>query len=344
MASFILSRSLLVLLLIVIALFSIFTISEAETAFSFTSSGKNASFESDDFSLYGEAKLVDGGSSIQLTDSVSHGGGRVIYKKPIESVKNIKFEYFAGFSTFFSFSISPNRGGRLGFVVFPVNGTFDHSLFQVKFDTSENLTQIGDSNVAVIVDGATVSEKISNFTIANLEKIEKVLLYAWINYQANGKFLEVRLSKSKSFESVLPLMFDRIDLSEMLKHEDEFMVAVNSYSGNVNLHSWSLEVRHSENEHSWAPVLLEEQLRKEEAAKKRRSDRMRDIVTCLVMTFGSTGLVFFAMMHIYAAFKRNNLAMVIQEECGIKTKEFEYEKMEKMEVVMSKADGKQERK
>lgn len=336
MASFILSRSLLVLLLIVISLFSIITISEAETSFSFTSSGKNASFESDDFALYGEAKLVDGGSSIQLTDSVSHGGGRVIYKKPIE--------YFTGFSTFFSFSISPNRGGRLGFVVFPVNETFDHSLFQVKFDTSQNLTQIGDSYVAVIVDGATVSEKISNFTIANLEKTEKILLYAWINYQAGGKFLEVRLSKSKSFESVLPLMFDRIDLSEMLKHEDEFMVGVDSYSGNVNLHSWSLEVRHSEYEHSWAPVLLEEQLRKEEAAKKRRSDRMRDIVTCLVMTFGSTGLVFFAMMHIYAAFKRNSLAMVMQEECGIKTKEFEYEKMEKMEVVMSKADGKQERK
>ena len=38
-------------------------------------------------------------------------------------------------------------------------------------------------------------------------------------------------------------------------------------------------------------------------------------------------------------FKRNNLAMVMQEECGIKTKEFEYEKMEKMEAVMSKTDS-----
>ncbi|KAG7634354.1 Concanavalin A-like lectin/glucanase domain superfamily [Arabidopsis suecica] len=344
MASFILSRSLLVLLLSLTALLSSISISEATSSFSFTSSGKNASFESEDFALYGDAKLVDGGSSIQLTDSVSHGGGRVIYKKPIDSMKNIKFEYFTGFSTFFSFSISPNRGGRLGFVVFPVNETFDHSLFQVKFDTFDSFTQIGDSNVAVIVDGATVSERIRNFTIANLEKTEKVLLYAWINYQAGGKFLEVRLSKSKSFESVLPLMFDQIDLSQMLRDEDEFMVAVNSYSGNVNLHSWSLEVRHSEYEHSWAPVLLEEQLRKEEAAKKRTSDRMWEVVTCFVMTFGSTGLVFFAMMHIYAAFKRNNLAMVMQEECGIKTKEFGYKKMEKMEVVTSNADAKQERK
>ncbi|XP_010515922.1 PREDICTED: uncharacterized protein LOC104791679 [Camelina sativa] len=343
MASFSLSRSLLVLLLIVISLFSTFSLSEATSfTFSFTSSNKNASFESQDIALFGDAKLVDNGSSVQLTDSVIHGGGRVVYKKPIESVKNIGNEYFAGFSTVFSFSMSPG-GGRLGFVVFPVNGTFDHSLFQVKFDTSDKFTKFGDPSVAVIVDGATVPEMILSFKMANLVKTEKVLLYAWINYQAGGKFLEVRLSKSKSFESVLPLVFDRIDLSAMLKYEDEFMVGVNSYSGNVNLHSWSLEVRRSEYEHSWAVVMVEE-LEKKEAVKKRRKERIWEIVTCFVMTFGSTGLIFFAMMHIWAAFKRNNLAMVMQEECGIKTKEFGYEKMEKMEVVMSKANAKQEAK
>ncbi|KAL0822881.1 hypothetical protein Bca101_046561 [Brassica carinata] len=42
------------------------------------------------------------------------------------------------------------------------------------------------------------------------------------------------------------------------------------------------------------------------------------------------GLVFFA---IWAAFRRKSLVMAMQEECGIKTKEFEYEKME---AVMSK--------
>ncbi|KAG2257935.1 hypothetical protein Bca52824_077229 [Brassica carinata] len=336
MATFTLQRSLL-LLLPLLSLFS--TTSEAKPSFfTFTSFGKNSTFDSDDIALFGEAKLLDGGSSIsiQLNDSVSHNSGRVVYKKPIKFVET-KSEYPAGFSTFIAFSVSPDHGGRLGFVVFPVNGTFEQSLFEVKFDTLDR-----DSNVTVSVDGTTVPEEIRSFTIANLEEENKekvLLLYAWVNYIAGGQFLEVRLSKSESFEHVDPLMFSRIDLSGMLKGKGEFMVGVKSYVGNVNLHSWSLEARSvPKGEHSYAAIMVEK-LIEEEEAKKRRRARAWEIVTCFVMTFGSTGLVFFALMHIWAAFKRNNLAMVMQEECGIKTKEFEYEKMEKMEAVMSKTDS-----
>ncbi|KAF8091168.1 hypothetical protein N665_0452s0037 [Sinapis alba] len=343
MASFILPKSLLFLLLL-LPLLSLFSISEAKPSFTF---GKNGSFESDDIALYGEANLLDGGSSISihLNDSVSHGSGRVVYKKPIEFVET-KSEYPAGFSTFIAFSV--NGGGRLGFVVFPVNGTFDQSLFEVKFDTFGSFTKLGDSNVTVSVDGTTVPEEIRSFTVANVEEKEdkeKVLLYAWINYLGGGKFLEVRLSKSESFEHVDPVMFTRIDLSEMLKGKGgEFMVGVKSYGGNVDLHSWSLEARSvSKDAHSYGAIMVEK-LIEEEEVKRRRRARAWEIVTCFVMTFGSTGLVFFAMMHIWAAFKRNNLVLAMQEECGIKTKEFEYEKMEKMEAVMSKADAQNENK
>ncbi|KAJ0247042.1 Concanavalin A-like lectin family protein [Hirschfeldia incana] len=333
MASFILPKSLLLLLLLpLLSLFSTISLSEAKPSFTF---GKNGSFESDDIALYGEADLLhDGGSSIsiQLNDSASHNSGRVVYKKPIEFVET-KSEYPTGFSTLISFSV--NSGGRLGFVVFPVNGTFDQSLFEVKFGTFER-------NVTVSVDGTTVPEEIRSFKIGNLE--EEVLLYAWVNYIAGGKFLEVRLSKSESFEHVDPVMFTRIDLSGMLKGkgDDEFMVGVKSYGGNVNLHSWSLEARSvSKGVHSYAAIVVENlrEEEEEEAKKRRRRARAWEIVTCFVMTFGSTGLVFFAMMHIWTAFKRNNLVMAMQEECGIKTKEFEYAKMEKMEAVMSKTDS-----
>lgn len=323
------------------AFFSRISISEATSSFSFTSSSQNASFESEDIALYGDAKLVDGGSSIQLTDSVSHGGGRVVYNKPIESV-DTKAEFFTGFSTVFSFSMSPGRGGRLGFVVFPANGTFDHPLFQVKFDFSENFTKFRDSNVTVNVDGTTVSDKINNLTIVlDKEKEDKLVLYAWINYQASSKSLDVWLSKSERFKSVVNSPYiSRIDLLK----ENKFMVGVKSYSGNFDLHSWRLQARHfPKNMHSYA-LIIEEKRRDEEEAKSKRRKRIWEIVTGLVMTFGSTALVFFAMMHIWAAFKRNNLVKVMQEECGIKTKEFEYEKMEKMEVVMSKAGAKQETK
>ncbi|CAH8382679.1 unnamed protein product [Eruca vesicaria subsp. sativa] len=325
-------------LLLLLPLLSLFS-TEAKPSFTFTTFGKNSTFNSNDIALFGEANLVNNGSSIsiQLNDS---GHGRVIYKKPINFTET-KSEYPSGFSTFITFSVSPSSSGRLGFVVFPVNGTFDKSLLEVKFDTLDTFTKLGDSNVTVSVVGTNVPEETRNFTIANLE--EESMLYAWINYISGGKFLEVRLSKTESFEHVDPVMFTWIDLSGMLKGDNEFMVGVKSYGGNVDLLSWSLEARSvSKGEHSYGAVMVEKLIEeeKEEAEKRRRRARVWEIVTCFVMTFGSTGLVFFAMMHIWAAFKRNSIVMAMQEECGIKTKEFEYEKMEKMEAVMSKTDSK----
>ncbi|KAF3525366.1 hypothetical protein F2Q69_00048999 [Brassica cretica] len=122
---------------------------------------------------------------------------------------------------------------------------------------------------------------------------------------------------------------------DSLKDEDEFMVGVKSYSGDFNLHSWRFQAAHFSRSilHSYAAV-LESQRRWQD---KRRREKMWGTVTFFLMTFGSVGLVFFAVMRIWAALKRNYL--VVPEECGQKkTKEFEYEKMaEKVEVVTSKA-------
>ncbi|CDY07559.1 hypothetical protein Bca4012_099537 [Brassica carinata] len=335
MASFILSRSFLVLLLTFTSLFSTISISEATSSFSFTRFDRNATFESDDISLYGDAKLVDGGASIQLTDSVSGG---VFYKKPIES-KDTKADFFTGFSTVFSFYMSRGRGGSVAFVVFPSNGTLDHSLSEVKIDISNNFTKSKDSGVTVGVYGSTVPEKISNLTVVNSKEEDeeeeeegKMLLYVWITYQANTRYLDASLTKSKHYKYPKTGFSSRID---SLKDEDEFMVGVKSYSGSFNLHSWRLQAGHFSRSilHSYAAV-LESQRRWQE---KRRREKMWGTVTCFLMTFGSVGLLFFAVMRVWAALERNYL--VVPEECGQKkNKEFEYEKMaEKVEVVTSKA-------
>lgn len=331
--------SLIVLLLTSTSLFSRISISEATSSFSFTSFDKNASFESDDIALFGYAKLVDNGASVQLIDSVSRIGGGVVYKKPIAS-KDTKDDYFTGFSTVFSFSMSPGRGGSVGFVVFPSNGTLDHSLFEVKFDISDNFTKFKDSNVTVGVYGSTVPDTISNLTVVNskeAEAEEEMLLYVWINYEANTRYLDARLTKSKGYTYPKTRFGSRIDL---LKDEDEIMVGVKSYNGSFNLHSWRLQAGLvSRGIHSYA-ALLESKRRWEEEVEKRRREKMWGTVTCFVMTFGSIGLVFFAMMRIWAAFKRNYLAVVVEpEECGQKTKE--YEMIEKVEVVTSKAEAQQ---
>ncbi|KFK34654.1 hypothetical protein AALP_AA5G174000 [Arabis alpina] len=326
MASFTPSRS---LFLILLALLSLSMSESTSLSFSFTSSDKNATFASEDIALYGDAKLVDGGSSIQLNDSVSHGGGLVVYKKPTWSVTTFS-DYFTGFSTVFSFSMSPGRGGRFGFVMFPANGTFD-PFFEVKLDISENFS------VTVIANGSTVSETMSNVTIVYSEKEKKEkLLYVWINYEATSYSLHVRLSKGEDFNKSADSLYMRwLNLME----EDDFMAGLKSYSGNFTLHSWNLGAGYSpKREHSHLMIDMPKIIEAEEAAKKRRRERMWGIVTGVVMTFASTGLVFFAMMRIWGAFKRNSLAMAMPEECGLKAKQ-----LEKMEVVMSKAE-KQERK
>ncbi|KFK34653.1 hypothetical protein AALP_AA5G173900 [Arabis alpina] len=234
--------------------------------------------------------------------------------------------------------MSPNSVGTIGFVVFPVNETFDHSFLQVKLDISENFTRFRHSDVTVIVDGSTVSEKISDLTVLYSEKeMKDKLLYVCIIYQPSAHSLLVGLSKQGGpFKSADPFY---ILSTNLLKDEDEFMVGLKSYSGNFNLHSWSLRSIYLDRnlQHSYAALLESKRRWEEENARKRRK-RMWEIVTCVVMTFGSTGLVFFAVMRIWAAFKRNSLVMVMPEECGIEAKR------EKVEVVMNKAEAKQERK
>ena len=55
--------------------------------------------------LYGDAMVVNGGSSVQLTSSDPSSSGRLMYKKPIKLVEGNP-PTFPSFSTIFSFSMS----------------------------------------------------------------------------------------------------------------------------------------------------------------------------------------------------------------------------------------------
>ncbi|CAN8279219.1 unnamed protein product [Cochlearia groenlandica] len=340
MARFTLSRSLIFLL---ISLFSTaISISQANPFSTSTTFGKNTTFDSKDIALYGGAKLLHGGSTVQLNGSASRdGGGRVVYKKPIDSSDN-KNVYFLGFSTVISFSMSHGHDGRLGFSMFPSNNTFNHSLLEVNFDISDNFTEFRDSNVTVIVNGTIVSDKTSNLTFVKEEK--KLLLYACIDYQASTRLLTVWLNKAEDFSYLGPLFSSRID---SLKDENEFTIGVKSYKGSFDLLSWSIVASSFPRYiHSYALILVEMRRHEEEAKRKRRA-KIWEVVTRLVMTFGSTGLVLLAMMYVWSAFKsrrKNHVVMVVHEECGVKTKELEYGKMEKIEVAISKTEAKQEMK
>ncbi|KAF8103792.1 hypothetical protein N665_0185s0063 [Sinapis alba] len=90
------------------------TLSAADSSFSFNGFVKSPSFDKN-IALFRDSKLVNGGggSSIQLTGSVSRSEGRVLYKKPIK--------LFQGFLSqneivAVEFGIS-KRGNRVGFLV-----------------------------------------------------------------------------------------------------------------------------------------------------------------------------------------------------------------------------------
>ncbi|KAJ6992960.1 hypothetical protein NC653_016169 [Populus alba x Populus x berolinensis] len=86
-------------------------------SFSFGSFDKDPNFESN-IALYGDAKVVGNGSSLQLTRPVSSSAGRVMYKQPIKLVEGNPGN-LVSFSTYFSFLMSPDNGDGLAFVVVP---------------------------------------------------------------------------------------------------------------------------------------------------------------------------------------------------------------------------------
>ncbi|KAG6643336.1 hypothetical protein CIPAW_09G204300 [Carya illinoinensis] len=86
MAALPISRHLVVLTLFIFFLKSL--AADEDSHFSFTRF-QNDPKKGSKITLYGAAKVVDGGSAIQLTDRVSSSAGRVMYKNPIKLVGGV---------------------------------------------------------------------------------------------------------------------------------------------------------------------------------------------------------------------------------------------------------------
>ncbi|KAG6492330.1 hypothetical protein ZIOFF_047285 [Zingiber officinale] len=75
--------------------------------FSFGGSGKNRSFATE-FALYGDAEMNS--LEVRVTRAANESSGLMIYWKPVRF-----FGTKPGFSSSFSFSVSPGNGGGLAF-------------------------------------------------------------------------------------------------------------------------------------------------------------------------------------------------------------------------------------
>ncbi|KAG7624556.1 putative non-specific serine/threonine protein kinase [Arabidopsis thaliana] len=246
---------------LVLLCFEIHGTAGVDFTFSFDEFVKSQSFDKS-VALFGDSKLVNDSSSIQLTDSVNRTEGRVFYKKPINLFQG-KERNSVIFSTYFSFSMPNEIGDVLAFVMVP--STLDLSLFGKKdysssalgflLEYAKNETVVAfefdiskRGNRARVLIGRPESAKIRNLSfVGDLMMDDGGILSCMIDYEASSKRMRVRFRKRGSIKMFDPFFSFSVDLEKLWKG-GEVMVGLSSANGNSSkphfLHSWSFEIWH----------------------------------------------------------------------------------------------------
>lgn len=230
---------------------------DSNSSFLFNGFVKSPSFDKN-VALFGDSKLVNGGPSIQLTDSVSRSEGRVVYKNPIKLSQGKERNFSGSFSTSFSFSISNEIGSVLAFVMVPsgldlrlfgrkgysssgLGFLLQHKVVAVEFGISKRGNRVG------ILVGRPESGKVRKLSSFGDHFNGEKKLNCWIDYEASSKRIEVRLSLSTALKPVDPFISYAVDLAKVWKN-GKFIVGLTSANGNSSkplyLHSWSFKLRH----------------------------------------------------------------------------------------------------
>ncbi|XP_044509116.1 L-type lectin-domain containing receptor kinase S.4-like [Mangifera indica] len=320
------------------------------SSFSFKSFVKDPNFNSN-ISLYGDAKVVNDESSVQLTNSVSSSAGRIMYKKPIKLVVEGKPRNLASFSTNFSFSMFKENGDGLAFVMVPSgldsNGFGDSSfglsqvlekdkyrVIAVEFDTFRDAKygDLNDNHVGIDV-GSLSSIKASNVSSHNLWLNSGKKLTSWIDYEANLERLEVRLSHFGDSKPSDPLLWYPIDLSEVWKDEEVYM-GFSSSNGNCtqicSVYSWSFNLRRVPHWMHSQPLDPETVVKntKTPLAAPKRSDCLLRVLAALILGAAGGALGASIVMYLWAIFVNGRpVVPVTPEECAMRPVDFECKKV-----------------
>lgn len=334
---------------------------DPSSSFSFKSFGKGPHLEST-IALYGDAKLVNGGSVFQLTDSVSSSAGRVMYKKPIKLVEGNP-RNLASFSTNFSFSMSKDNGDGLAFIMVPSgfnlsmsgNTSFglslemDKSKFRVvaiEFDTLRDVKygDLNENHVGIDVF-SLVSVKVSNVSSHNIVLNSDKKLNSWIDYEASSKRLEVRLSYLDSAKPVDPLLSYPIDLSKLWNDEEVF-VGLSSSNRNSSqicyLYSWSFKLRHVPHwMHSQPldPKTFVKNLKTPPQPPTTQTDCLLKVLGALIFGTACGALGASIVLYLWTIFANRRPVVPVPEDCAVHLADFEYEKF-KVLVGKTVEDGK----
>ncbi|CAA7051062.1 unnamed protein product [Microthlaspi erraticum] len=314
---------------------------DVNSSFSFDGFAKSPSFDKN-VALFGDSKLENDSSSIQLTDSVSGSVGRVVYRKPIKLFQG-KQRNSESFSTYFSFSMPNEIGDVLAFVMVP--SSLDLSLFGKKDNSSSALGfllqhaknkkvvafefDISDrGNSARILIGRPESAEIRNLSFeGDLVMNSGGRLSCMIEYEASSKRMMVRFRKSGSVKLFDPFFSFSVDLAKLWKN-GEVTVGLSSANGNSSkahfIHSWSFEIRHLPP--AWmhsVPLLPNEEALKvnsitEEEEGRGRSECIRRMLGALVLGVGCGILGVMLALYLWTICGVRQ-SMVVPEKCPVKT-------------------------
>lgn len=305
--------------------------------------------------MIGNSKFSKGNSSIEITGFSKSSVGRVFYKTPIKLVEG-KPKRPLSFTTRFVFSISPEKGDGLAFVMVPLGypldlfdggsfGMLNNSKFRtliVEFDTKMN-KKFGDLNANHV--GINVNSFVSVKT-TNVSKINLVLnsgekLQAWIDYEASSKRVEIRLSKLGETKPIYPLLSCPIDLSHIWKDE-EVLVGLSSSNGKslqkCDLYSWEFKIRqiprwmHSK---PLDPEVVSKNTKPLEISKNR--DCHLKLYGVFIFGVSCGALIALLLRFVWIVFVRKR--PVVPEEFSSKSIEFEPEKL-KVAVAKTVENGK----
>lgn len=325
------------------------------SSFNFKNFGKNSKFESK-LALYGNAKVINGSSSVQVTGSSIFSAGRVMYKKPIKFLETNPRNIMS-FSTHFSFSLSHENGDGLAFVMVPIEyplndfddgasfGLFGWRKFKVlgvEFDTfmDDKDGDVNSNHVGIDIS-SPVSVKVSNVSSVKMVLNSGEKMQAWIDYEPGFLRLEVRLGQLGEMRPVNPLLSYRIDLSRMWK-DKELFVGLSSSSRNslqkCKVYSWSMKltrVPHWMHSQPLDPKAFSGPVKIKDPVDNKR-DCLPRILAALILGIGCGGFGAFIVLFVWTIFDKRQ--PVVPEECAVKPVEFEYKKF-KVVVDKSAEDG-----
>lgn len=328
-------------------------------SFSFTDFGEDPKFNLV-VGLYGNAKVVNGGSEVLLSGHGNSGSGKVMYKKPIKLVDGIA-RRLVSFSTYFAFSVSLDDGNGLAFVMVPsgLQGEvfYNNSSSGFSFGLKERKSKViavqisasrdgtrnkssASCNVAINV-GSSIPAKKMNTSSVNMGIRNGGKLHAWIDYEASSRRLEVRLSQYGVSRPADPLLWHSIDFSSVWKAEEMF-AGFSSIKGKTSqacfLYSWSFIVRHFPHWMHSEPLDPKVLAKNTESpalpAAKPRSDCLLRVLAAMIFGAGCGALAAFIVLYLWTIF--GNRRPVVPEECVVQPVDFEYKKVNIVVVKPSK--------